>query len=235
MQMKLGPSEKQRKTVNERILQVSKTGNYSAEDIENCYSFLTGHKSDPDALTVSLAKKCMTMPTIENTDTFLETLWEQVRRASVDENGIITSRVLIWDEGTKLDEILSWFDKRHSLGALYLQFGEENSYDEDELQLTDDENVDVLSFVLKFAYETDFSYQSNQQRLRCLIAGFCVFHDIAVDSEDYSVLINLIWIYLETNSTNPWLDGCDDNDPENADIKGEALFDVFIKELLNFK
>lgn len=107
MQMKLGPSEKQRKTVNERILQASKTGNYSAEDIENCYSFLTEHKSDPDALTVSLAKKCMTMPTIENTDTFLETLWEQVRRASVDENGIITSRVLIWDEGIKLDEILS--------------------------------------------------------------------------------------------------------------------------------
>ena len=130
---------------------------------------------------------------------------------------------------------MSLVDKRHSLGSLYLQFGKENSYDEDELQLTDDENVDVLSFVLRFAYETDFSYQSNQQCLQCLIAGFCVFHDIAVDSEDYSVLINLIWIYLETNSTNPWLNGGDDDDPENADIKGVALFDVFIKELLNFK
>lgn len=101
--------------------------------------------------------------------------WEQVRRASVDENGIIASRVLIWDKGTKFDEILSWFDKRHSLGALYLPFGEENSYDEDELQLMDDENVDVLSFVLKFAYETDFHIKAINSAYGALLQDSAYF------------------------------------------------------------
>lgn len=57
-------------------------------------------------------------------DNKLEFLWKQFGNVLIDDNESILNDFMEFNRGTHREEILDWFDTRHSKGVAYLMFGE---------------------------------------------------------------------------------------------------------------
>ena len=73
---------------------------------------------------------------LQERDEDLEELWRELWMVPVDKvSGRIEKPFMGWKPGTHREEIDQWFDARHSMGLVYLRYGDEFSRTPEDIRL----------------------------------------------------------------------------------------------------
>ncbi len=80
-----------------------------------------------------------------------------------------------------------------------------------------------LDFILDFARDNDFGYDSCREQLRSLWTAYCLHNNLLPDTRLYDNDLLEIWNVVEKNTTHPWIW----TDSEEK-IEGFELFDLYM-------